>query len=247
MFENKKKIYILPNIFTTMNMFCGFFAIISSLNGKFYTAAIAILIAMIFDILDGKVARYTNTMSNFGLQYDSLSDLISFGLAPGLTTYLWALKPFNKIGWIAAFLFTICGALRLARFNSQSSSPTSSSPSNYFTGLPIPAAAGCIASSILIFDKFDISLVQFSWVILFELYGLAFLMVSTIKYNSFKKFSIVKEQTRFDYLIAFILLFVFIVIEPAISLSLIAILYVSSGFLNLFILSKNKKEIKEDA
>ena len=242
MFE--KKIYILPNIFTTMNIFCGFFALISAINGRFEAAASAILIAIVFDILDGKIARLTKTTSNFGVQYDSLADLLSFGVAPSVTIYLWALEPFLKVGWMAGFLFTICGALRLARFNSQ----IKDTPSNYFIGLPIPAAAGTLAAMMLFFDKFGISTAHYSLVILFALYALSFLMVSTIKYNSFKKTSSVKEKTRFDYLMFFILIFICIVIEPAISLFILAVAYISLGFFNLFRFSvlKKGKEIKND-
>ena len=115
--RRRRGIYILPNIFTSFNIFCGFYAVISSINGRFSAAAISIIIAIVFDALDGKIARATNTTSKFGVEYDSLADLISFGLAPGLMMYLWALKPMGRIGWLAAFLFMVCGALRLARFN----------------------------------------------------------------------------------------------------------------------------------
>ena len=113
--RSRRGIYILPNIFTTLNLFCGFYAIIAAIDGKFVAAAVAIIIGVMFDILDGKIARATNTTSKFGIEYDSLADLISFGLAPGLMIYLWALKPLGRIGWLAAFLFMACGALRLAR------------------------------------------------------------------------------------------------------------------------------------
>jgi CDP-diacylglycerol--serine O-phosphatidyltransferase len=112
-------IYVLPNIFTTMNIFCGFYAVVAAINGNFIAAPIAILVAVVFDILDGKIARATNTTSRFGVEYDSLADLISFGMAPGIMIYLWALKPLGRIAWLAAFLFTVCGALRLARYYQQ--------------------------------------------------------------------------------------------------------------------------------
>jgi CDP-diacylglycerol--serine O-phosphatidyltransferase len=150
--ENRpRSVYVLPNLFTTANLFCGFYAIIAALNYKFEISAIAILIANIFDIADGKVARITNTTSKFGVEYDSLCDLISFGVAPSLLIYCWALKPFGKFGWIASFLFTACGALRLARFNVM----VSVSEKGRFTGLPIPGAASMIATTVLL--MFDLT------------------------------------------------------------------------------------------
>ena len=146
-FEGKKLrrgIFLLPNIFTTLNLFCGFYSIIASTSGKFLAAAVAIIIAGVFDWLDGKIARATNTTSRFGVEYDSLADLVSFGMAPGIMMYLWALQPLGRIGWLAAFLFAACGALRLARFNTQFGSISS----KHFIGLPIPAAAGMNAVGV---------------------------------------------------------------------------------------------------
>ncbi|MGZ3570120.1 MAG: CDP-diacylglycerol--serine O-phosphatidyltransferase, partial [Thermodesulfobacteriota bacterium] len=131
----RRGIYILPNLFTTGNLFCGFWAIVSVFHEKFEYAAYAILLATVFDALDGKVARLSGAMSKFGVQYDSLADLISFGVAPALLAFAWALRPYGRFGWLAAFLFVVCGALRLARFNVQSSS----GEVKYFKGLPIPA------------------------------------------------------------------------------------------------------------
>ena len=127
-------IYILPNLMTTANLFCGFFSIIHSIKGDFKYASIAIVVAAIFDMLDGRLARLTRATSKFGAEYDSLCDLVSFGLAPGLLLYLWALSPFGRLGWIACFLMVACGALRLARFNVQAGVVEK----NYFQGLPIP-------------------------------------------------------------------------------------------------------------
>ena len=179
----RRGIYILPNIFTSLNLFCGFYAVISAIEAKFLTSAISIIIAVIFDALDGKIARATHTTSKFGVEYDSLADLISFGLAPGVLIYLWALQPLGRIGWLAAFLFMACGALRLARFNTQ----VGTISGNYFVGLPIPAGAGMLATTILFFNKLSISGNSFSVFILVLIYVLSFLMVSSIKYNSFKK------------------------------------------------------------
>ena len=142
----KKGIYILPNLFTLGNMLCGFYSIISTIEGRFHHAAVAIFIAALADGLDGKIARLTKTCSRFGVEFDSLADLVSFGVAPALLIYIWALRPYQRVGWLAAFLFVICGALRLARFNVQ----VYTSENKYFTGLPIPAAATTIASFVLL-------------------------------------------------------------------------------------------------
>ena len=167
----RRGIYILPNLFTTGNLFCGFWAIISVFQEKFFYAAVAILLASIFDVLDGKVARLSGATSKFGVQYDSLADLVSFGIAPALLAFSWALRPYGKFGWLAAFLFVVCGALRLARFNVQSSS----GEVKYFKGLPIPAAALMIALTILLYLR----LIETDWVkdivILVMIYVLAFL------------------------------------------------------------------------
>jgi len=217
-------IYILPNIFTSLNIFCGFYAIISAIDGKYIAAAIAIIIAVVFDILDGKIARATKTASRFGVEYDSLADLISFGLAPGLMIYLWALKPLGRVGWLAAFLFMTCGALRLARFNAQTGSI-----SKYFIGLPIPAAAGMAATTVLFCHRFDIAGNANPVVIIVMLYMLAFLMVSTIKYNSFKKNPELFQKMNFNVLVTTILILIFIAAQPPIALFLLGVAYVVSG------------------
>lgn len=141
----RKSIYILPNLFTSMNLFCGYYSIIASVQLKFFEAAIAVFVGAVFDLLDGKIARATNTTSKFGVEYDSLADLITFGLAPALLMYLWVLESAGRPGWSAALLFTICSALRLARFN------TYSSASPDFEGLPTPAAAAMNVSLVLFF------------------------------------------------------------------------------------------------
>jgi CDP-diacylglycerol--serine O-phosphatidyltransferase len=217
-------IYILPNIFTSLNLFCGFYAIIASIDGKFVAAAVALIIGVMFDILDGKIARATNTTSKFGIEYDSLADLISFGLAPGLMIYLWALKPLGRIGWLAAFLFMACGALRLARFNSQ----VGITSSDYFVGLPIPAGAGMTATTVLFFSRFGLAGKINPIAILILLYVLSFLMVSTIKYNSFKKPELFKKM-NFNVLVAVILILIFIAAQPSIALFILGLAYIVSG------------------
>ena len=221
--RSHRGIYILPNIFTSFNLFCGFYAVIASIDAKFGAAAIAIIIGVMFDILDGKIARATNTTSKFGIEYDSLADLISFGMAPGVMIYLWALRPMGRIGWLAAFLFMACGALRLARFNSH----VGITSSDYFMGLPIPAGAGMAATTVLFCNRINIAPLH-PIVMLVILYILSFLMVSTIKYNSFKRPELFKRM-NFNVLVLAILILIFIASQPPIALFFLALAYVISG------------------
>jgi CDP-diacylglycerol--serine O-phosphatidyltransferase len=165
-------------------------AIIAVFQERFFYASVAILLAAVFDILDGKVARLSGATSKFGVQYDSLADLVSFGIAPALLSFSWALRPYGRFGWLAAFLFVVCGALRLARFNVQSSS----GEVKYFKGLPIPAAASMVALTILLYLR----LIETGWVkdiiILVMIWVLAFLMVSNIRYFSFKELDLSKRK-----------------------------------------------------
>jgi len=236
--KRRRGIYILPNLFTSLNILFGFYALISSIDGKFIHAAVAIIIAGLFDQLDGKIARATNTTSSFGIEYDSLADLISFGVAPGVMMYLWALRPMGRIGWLAAFLFTVCGALRLARFNTQ----TTVSDSTYFTGLPIPAAAGIVATTILFYHRLDITGAPNAPVILLLAYLLSFLMVSNVKYYSFKKLEPFKKM-KFNVLVTVILVLVFIVAQPSIALFLTGLVYLIHGpILTIRHLKSTKKQ-----
>lgn len=205
-------------------MFLGFYAILHAFQGDFTRAAMAILMAAILDGLDGRVARLTRTESRFGVEYDSLADLISFGVAPAVLAYTWALKPFGRFGWLAAFLFLACGALRLARFNVQVNSVESS----HFVGLPIPAAAGVIASLVLFVHRLNIILINRSIMILLLVYLLAFLMVSSIRFFSFKKFDLIRRKP-FSTLVLLVLAFVVVVSEPEIMLFSIFCLYIFSG------------------
>jgi CDP-diacylglycerol--serine O-phosphatidyltransferase len=228
----RKGIYIIPNLFTTANMFSGFYAIIATFNEDYFLAAIAILIATIFDNLDGKVARLTKTTSRFGVEYDSLADLVSFGLAPGLLAFSWALNAYGRIGWVAAFLFVVCGALRLARFNVL----VGTVDSKYFLGLPIPAAASLVATTILLDQHFlgmDKAIIR-PLVILIMTYTLAFLMVSNIKYRSFKEFNL-RERKPFRVLVAAILVLVLFAAEPYLMLFLFFAVYASSGIVELIL------------
>ena len=211
--KRRRGIYILPNIFTSLNIFFGFYALISAIDGKFIHAAVAIIIAGVFDQLDGKIARATNTTSAFGVEYDSLADLISFGVAPSIMVYLWALKPLGRIGWLAAFLFAVCGALRLARFNTHSGS----SSGQYFNGLPIPAAAVMISATLLFYHRLNLTETPNAMMLLAFVYLLSFLMVSTIKYYSFKNLELFKRM-NFNVLVAMILVLIFIAAQPPIAL-----------------------------
>ncbi|PIE75109.1 MAG: CDP-diacylglycerol--serine O-phosphatidyltransferase [Deltaproteobacteria bacterium] len=218
-----RKIYILPNIVTSLNALCGFYSIISSIKGDFTRAVIAVLAAMVFDIMDGRVARMTNTESRFGMEFDSLSDLISFGVAPALLTYLWIFQSTGRIGWLTAFVFVICGALRLARFN-----VSDHSDSRFFTGLPIPAAAFIVVSWYLFCNKVGLKGQITEVFSLIFVYVLAFLMVSNIKYPCFKKADN-EQKIPFNVLVALILTIVLIAAEPQITLFILSFIYLASG------------------
>lgn len=220
----RKGVYLLPNLFTTGGLFAGFYSIVATMNGNFYVASWFILVSGIFDVLDGKIARLTNTTSRFGVEYDSLSDLVAFGVAPGLLIYSWALKPFGKLGWLAAFLYVVCGALRLARFNVQ----ISNVESKRFVGLPIPAAACVLASCILLFYYLGAPPTFKKVSILLLIYVLAFLMVSNFRYFSFKDPELLKRQP-FGFLVLGIFIIIVVVARPEIFIFAIFFCYMLSG------------------
>ena len=222
--DRRRGIYVLPNLVTTAGLFCGFYAIIAAISGNFYQAALSILIAAVLDGLDGRIARLTRTTSAFGVQYDSLSDLIAFGLAPGIMVFLWALKPFNRFGWMAAFLYVVCGALRLARFNVQ----TGIISNKYFVGLPIPASASIVATTILFIYQIGGTGSTGYLAVLILIYVLSFLMVSNIPYPSFKGMKL-GERRSFNFLVAVVLIFVLVALEPFVMLSVGILGYVLSG------------------
>ncbi len=220
----RKGIYILPNLFTTGSLFAGFYSMVATMNGDFWTAAIWVLVSSIFDGLDGKVARLTGTSSKFGVEYDSLADLVAFGVTPGLLMYSWALKPFGRLGWLAAFLFVVCGALRLARFNVQ----VNTVESKRFVGLPIPAAASMVSATVLFFYHFGWPSSYKKLAILILIYLLAFLMVSNFKYYSFKDPGLIKRQP-FGFLVIAVILLIVIAAEPVLMLFLLFLCYILSG------------------
>lgn len=232
----KRGIYILPNLLTSASLFSGFFAIIAAIQGRHETAAIAILISFVFDGLDGKIARLTHSTSLFGTEYDSLSDLVAFGVAPGILAFQWALEPFGRLGWLACFMYVICGALRLARFNVQKDHVDP----NFFKGLPIPAAA-CFLASLVLFTTAVGGLPQLKHILIIILvYILSFLMVSSIRYPSFKEFEL-KKQKPFNVLVATILVLVVVAYKPKIILFFIMVSYILSGpAITLYRLRKRK-------
>ena len=220
----RKGIYILPNLFTTAAMFAGFYAIVQAMNGQFEYAPIAIFIAMIMDGLDGRVARWTHTESDFGAQYDSLSDMVSFGLAPSLVMYEWALSGLGKLGWLAAFLYAAAAALRLARFNVQTGGD-----SRYFTGLPSPSAAALIAGLVWVLHaNYGVPGKDVSFIALGVTVFAALSMVSNIRYHSFKHIN-VKDRVSFVAVIAVVLIFVLISLDAPLVLFLIFLAYAVSG------------------
>ena len=221
----KKGIYVLPNLITTASLFTGFYSIIASLRENFVFAAIAVLVAAVFDGLDGRIARVTKTTSKFGAEYDSLSDVIVFGVAPAFLAYNWALSFYGRWGWIVAFLFVLCGALRLARYNIQ----IGIIDSKAFNGLPIPSAAAVVATTVLFFDyagvegKFhDPSMLVFIPV-------LSVLMVSNIKYYSFKDLKLFARKPFMTFFLLVLILIILAAIPPQISIFVAVLGYVISG------------------
>ena len=208
---------------TCTSLFSGFYSIIASINGHFFAAAVAILIAAVFDGLDGRVARMTGSTSTFGMELDSLCDLVSFGVAPALLAYLWALTPYGRYGWLAAFLYVATTALRLARFNSQASS---SGPD--FVGLPCPAAAMMVATTVM-FSRFLGATETVKHVsILLLVYILSYLMVSNHRYLSFKKVNFTRER-KFQIVVFMLLFLILLATEPPVTLFIVALTYVLSG------------------
>lgn len=231
-------VYILPNMVTIANLFSGFYSILATFQQQYKVAAIAIVIASIFDQLDGRLARLTRATSKFGAELDSLCDVVSFGVAPGILMYLWALEPFGRLGLMASFLFAACGALRLARFNVQ----VGVVEKNYFQGLPIPMAAGIIASAFLAFDdmgwepKKNIALLLITIL-------LAFVMVSNFRYRSFKDIDL-KQRLPFKYLVLGVLVLFVVALKPEVMLFVLFFSYAALGAIfGIFRWGKNRKQL----
>ncbi|SHF64606.1 CDP-diacylglycerol---serine O-phosphatidyltransferase [Modicisalibacter ilicicola DSM 19980] len=220
----RRGIYLLPNLFTTSALFSGFFAVVASINGDFAAAAIAVFVSMVLDGLDGRVARLTNTQSEFGAQYDSLADMLSFGVAPAVVAFAWILQDIGKIGWIAAFVYVACSALRLARFNVQ----IGSVDKKWFIGLPSPSAAALVAGCVWVFHNFDAEAFGFKVLMTLVVAAAGVLMVSNIRYYSFKDVD-VKGPVPFVTLLIIVLGFVVISLEPSVMLLTLFGCYVASG------------------
>jgi CDP-diacylglycerol--serine O-phosphatidyltransferase len=237
-----KGVYILPNLLTTVSLFSGLLGMIWALEGDFDGAAMAILFAAFMDGLDGKVARLTNTASEFGVQYDSLADLVAFGVAPAIILWQWHLHAFGRLGMAAAFVFVACGALRLARFNVTANLAATSK--KFFTGLPIPAA-GCTVAAYILFQallpEFMRGLLPSSALVLALILGM--LMVSRIRYASFKEYGFVRAHP-FSSFVTVVLLFGLIVSQPRLLCFLFLAAYILSGLVYSFIiLPRRNKEL----
>jgi len=243
----KRGVYLLPSILTTFGLFCGFYAIIASIKGNFEIAAMAIFFAMLWDSLDGRVARMTNTQSAFGAEYDSMADLISFGVAPAILVYQWTLSGMGKIGWMAAFVYAACAALRLARFNTQ----VGSADKRYFQGLPSPAAAAVLAGMIGLYEwlpgqGYELGLSNTSenaigWVIAVVC---GILMVSNVRYHSFKEVNF-KGRASFRLLLLAALIIIIVVYKPLLVFFVFFFMYMISGpILTVWSLQQKRRQKK---
>jgi CDP-diacylglycerol---serine O-phosphatidyltransferase len=239
--EAKKRlsmhIYVLPNLITTGNIFFGFYSIIQAIKGEYLYSAYAIVIASVFDLLDGRLARLTRSTSKFGAEYDSLCDLISFGMAPAVLLHQWALSPFGRAGWLACFLYLTCGALRLARFNVQANILEKA----YFQGLPIPMAAGIVASSVLAFKDRNWEASASPWLLAMTCL-LALVMVSTFRYRSFKDFDL-KHRMPFRYLMLGVGVIIAVALNPEVNLFFLFLIYAVLGAIfGILRIGKNRRE-----
>ena len=237
----RRGIYLLPNLFTTAALFAGFYAIVQAINGHFEHSAISIFIAMVLDGMDGRVARLTHTESEFGAEYDSLSDMISFGAAPALVMYEWALKDMGKLGWIAAFIYCACAALRLARFNTN----LGIVDKRFFQGLPSPAAAALIAGLIWVTLDFQVKGTDIKWIAWGTTLFAGLTMVSNLPYYSGKEINLRKSVPFVTILLLALFFFVLIPSQPPVVLFSLFLLYVLSGYVVwVWRVVKKRKNIK---
>jgi CDP-diacylglycerol--serine O-phosphatidyltransferase len=220
----RRGIYLLPNLLTTAALFAGFYAVISAIQGRFEPAAIAIFAAMVLDGLDGRVARLTHTQSDFGAEYDSLSDMVAFGVAPALVAYNWALGAMGKVGWLAAFVYMAAAALRLARFNTQ----IGVADKRFFQGLPSPSAAAIIAAGVWIGAEHTVTGSDVGWLAALVTATIGLLMVSNFRYHSFKQID-VRGRVSFIVAVVVMLAFAVVFLHPPIVLFLGFSLYAISG------------------
>jgi CDP-diacylglycerol--serine O-phosphatidyltransferase len=234
----RRGIYLLPNLFTTAALFSGFYAIVQSMNNRFEYAAVAIFIAMVFDGLDGRVARMTHTQSEFGAEYDSLSDMVSFGVAPSLLMYEWAFKDLGKLGWFAAFIYCVCAALRLARFNMN----IDVVDKGHFQGLPSPAAAALVSGFVWVLLDNGYAGNDVRWIAAALTVFAGLSMVSNLRFYSFKDFNLRKSV---PFIVIFLLAMFFVVISsyPAGVLFLLFLAYSLSGYV-IWLLDLRKSKLK---
>jgi CDP-diacylglycerol---serine O-phosphatidyltransferase len=221
----KRGAYLLPTLFTVGNLFCGYYASVAVLRQSFELAALLIFVAGILDALDGRVARLTGSTSEFGRELDSLADALSFGMAPALLVYTWALQPLTRVGWLASFLFVACGVVRLARFNIQ----TGSTDKRYFIGLPLPVAAAVLAACVTLSP----ARLQARWTqiaVLVLVLILSLLMVSKLRYRSFKEVDL-KGRVPSVVVVVIALVFVGVASHPPLVVLLVGLAYVTSGML----------------
>lgn len=223
----RRGIYLLPNMFTTAALFAGFYAIVQAMNGHFEQSAVAIFIAMVMDGLDGRVARLTHTQSAFGAEYDSLSDMVSFGVAPALIVYVWALKDMGKWGWIAAFVYCAGAALRLARFNTQ----LEVAGKRFFQGLPSPAAAALLAGLVWVMNEYPIRVTDIRWLVWGVTLFAGLTMVSNLRYYSGKDINL-RKSVPFVGILLIVLAFILISFDPPHVLFGIFALYALSAYVD---------------
>ncbi len=223
--QRRRGIYLLPNLFTTLNLFAGFYAIVQGMNHEYEKAAVAIFVALVLDSLDGRVARLTRTQSAFGAEYDSLADMVSFGAAPALIVYEWALRGMGRLGWIAAFVYCAGAALRLARFNTQ----LSVADKRWFTGLPSPAAAALVAGMIWVFNDYQVRGGDVQWFAAAVTVYAGITMVSSVKFYSGKDINL-RRAMPFSVAVALVLALLLISIEPPMVLWGLMLAYGVSGY-----------------
>ncbi|HFD12182.1 MAG TPA: CDP-diacylglycerol--serine O-phosphatidyltransferase [Crenotrichaceae bacterium] len=240
--RRRKGIYLLPNLLTTAALSCGFFAITSSINGRYESAAVAIIVALVLDGLDGRVARLTNTQSDFGAQYDSMADVVSFGVAPAILMYTWALAPLGKLGWVAAFVHMAGGALRLARFNVQ----LEVDDKRFFQGLPSPAAGGVLACFVWVSFEYAFGYNWLPYAILVLTAATGLLMVSNLRYYSFKDIDL---RGKVPFVVACGVMFAFSIIfaQPPATLFLLFLGYALSGPIHTVLMIHKKRNARIDS
>lgn len=238
--KRHRGIYLLPNLFTTAALFAGFYAIVAAMGDRFEAAAVAVFIAMVLDGLDGRVARMTNTQSEFGAEYDSLSDMVSFGLAPALVMYEWSLHSMGKIGWLAAFIYTAGAALRLARFNTN----IGTVDKRFFQGLPSPSAAAVVVGLVWVGHVYEVAGTSLGWLTAFATAIIGALMVSNVRYYSFKELDL-KGKVPFVAILVVILVFVLVSLDPPQVLFGTFVLYALSGpVTTVWLLLRRRRQVK---